>query len=161
MPWDKIDTDEDAAPHQEQDEAIEKDDLAKNTEEAPKTEPVEKEQENADETHQAKEEEDGAVAKRKAGKQLGAPGYGREQKIALTAVEPHYPLNCACCGYELKRDAAKAYTAFESLDLEWADLEKPGIRLTNTQHIYYETVCQCGHCTQEAPHRQVSHVLTP
>jgi len=45
--------------------------------------------------------------------------------------------------------------------LEWADPNKPGIRLTNTKHTYYETVCACGHCTQQAPHRQVSHDSTP
>ncbi len=162
MPWDKLDTDkEESPPHQDQDEAVEEDDLAKNSEKAPKTEPIEKEQDNEDGAHQSKEEEDGTSPKRKAGKQPGAPGYGRTQKIALTGVKAHYPLNCACCGRQLEQDAAKAYTAFESLDLEWADLEKSGIRLTNTQHLYYETICPCGHCTQEAPHRQVSHALTP
>ena len=33
--------------------------------------------------------------------------------------------------------------------------------MTNTKHTYYETVCTCGHCTQQAPHRQASHHLTP
>ena len=33
-----------------------------------------------------------------------------------------------------KQEAAKAYTAFETVDLEWADLKNPGIRLTNTKH---------------------------
>ena len=37
-----------------------------------------------------------------------------------------------------------------NVDLEWADPNKPGIRLTNTKHAYYETVCACGHCTQQA-----------
>lgn len=33
--------------------------------------------------------------------------------------------------------------------------------LTNAKHSYYETACACGHCTPQAPHRQVSHHLTP
>ena len=61
----------------------------------------------------------------------------------------------------MDQDAAIATTAFETVDVEWADQDKPGLRLTNTKHVYYETVCACGHCTQQAPHRQASHVLTP
>ncbi|MDD5269028.1 MAG: transposase, partial [Methylococcales bacterium] len=61
----------------------------------------------------------------------------------------------------MKPDDAKAYTAFETVDMAWAEPDKPGINLTNTKHTYYETVCSCGHCTQQAPHRQVSHRLTP
>lgn len=99
--------------------------------------------------------------KRKAGKQPGAAGYGREQKIAVTSKETHYPTVCARCDSALKPDSAKAYTAFETVDVEWANPENPGLRLTNTQHLYYEIDCECGHCTQQAPHRQVSHVLTP
>jgi hypothetical protein len=57
----------------------------------------------------------------------------------------------------LKQDAATAYAAFETVDLERADPNKPGISLINTKHTYYETVCICGHCTQQAPHWQVSH----
>jgi len=121
----------------------------------------EKTQGEANETQQAKEREDEVSARRKAGKQPGAPGYGREQKLAVTAEAHHYPADCVRCDCELKQDAAKAYTAFETVDLEWADPNKPGISLTNTKHTYYETVCVCGHCTQQAPHRQVSHHSTP
>ena len=34
---------------------------------------------------------------------------------------------------DLKQDAAKAYTTFETVDLEWADPTNPGIRLTNEE----------------------------
>jgi hypothetical protein len=30
------------------------------------------------------------------------------------------------CDREFKQDAAKAYAAFETFDLEWADPKKPG-----------------------------------
>jgi hypothetical protein len=162
LPWDKTGiNDEDQHPQQAQDEFSGVDDHTLDTEEASKTGPEERAQDEANKTQQTKESEDGASDKRKAGKQPGAPGYGREQKITVTAEEHHYPTDCVRCDRELKQDTTKAYTAFETVDLEWADLKKPGISLTNTKHTYYETVCACGHCTQQAPHRQVSHSSTP
>ena len=162
LPWDKTVADEENSQrHPKPDECTGVDEHTIDTGEASKIEPEKKTQDNTDGPQQTKELEDEANDKRKPGKQPGAPGYGREQKIALTAEEHHYPANCARCDRESKQAAAKAYTAFETIDLEWADQEKPGIRLTNTKHTYYETVCECGHCTQQAPHRQVSHQLTP
>jgi transposase len=162
LPWDKAGTcDEDNHGQPGPDEFDGVDDHTLDTEEASKTEPQEKTQGEANEIQQTQKQEDEASDKRKAGKQPGAPGYGREQKIAVTAEEHHYPTECARCDRELKQDAGSAYTAFETVDLEWADPNKPGINLTNTKHIYYETVCAYGHCTQQAPHRQVSHHLTP
>jgi transposase len=162
LPWDKVGiNNEDRHPQQGQDEVTGVDDHNLDTEEASKTGPEENTPDEANETQQTKELEDGASDKRKAGKQPGAPGYGREQKIVVTAEAHHYPADCALCDRELKPDAAKAYTAFETVDLEWADPNRPGISLTNTKHTYYETVCACGHCTQQTPHRQVSHHSTP
>ena len=162
LPWDKAGiNNEDKRQQQRQDEFAGVDDHTQDTEEALKSGSEEKTQGEANETQQTKEREDDASDRRKAGKQPGAPGYGREQKIAVTAEEHHYPADCVRCDCELKQDAAKAYTAFETVDLEWADPKKPGISLTNTKHIYYEMVCACGHCTQQAPHRQVSHHSTP
>ena len=66
---------------------------------------------------------------RKPGKQPGAAGYGRTQKLAITAEEHHFPRVCARCESSLNEDAAKAYTAFETLDVIWADPDQPGIRL--------------------------------
>lgn len=162
LPWDKASIDdEDQYRQQGQDEFSGEDDHLLDAEEASKIESEEKTQNEANETQQTKELEDEANARRKAGKQPGAPGYGREQKITVTAEEHHYPADCIRCDGELKQDAGKAFTAFETVDLEWADPKQPGIRLTNTKHTYYETVCACGHCTQQAPHRQVSHNSTP
>jgi hypothetical protein len=162
LPWNKTDTgDEDGHPQQGQNEFAGEDDHSHCPEEASKTGAEEKTPVEADKTKQTKERGDEANDKRTAGKQLGAVGYGREQKIAVTAETHHYPASCVRCDCALKPDTAKAYTAFETVDLEWADPNKPGIRLTNTKHTYYETVCACGHCTQQAPHRQVSHHLTP
>jgi len=63
-------------------------------------------------------QEDEASARQKAGKQPGAPGYGREQRLAVTAEEHHYPAYCVCCDRKLKQDAAIAHSAFETVDLE-------------------------------------------
>ena len=149
-PWDSVSPDE-------QEEGLQQDDKAspanKKSTDDDAIEPVKKEQGKSD----AQRGEN----KRKPGKQPGAAGYGREQKIAVTLKEAHYPRVCARCDRALKIDSAKAYTAFETVDVEWADPEKPGLHLINTQHLYYEIDCDCGHCTRQAPHRQVSHVLTP
>ena len=162
LPWDKAGTyDEDQHPQQGQEEFAGVDDSSPDAEEASQSDPEEKAQDESNGTQQTKAREGEANDRRKAGKQPGAPGYGREQKIAVTAEEHHYPADCVRCDRELKPDTAKSYTAFETVDLEWADPEKPGIRLTNTKHTYYETICACGHCTQQGPHRQVSHDSTP
>lgn len=149
-PWDTVSPDEQEEGQQQDDKASPAD---KKSTDDDVIEPIKKEPGKSD----AQRGEN----KRKAGKQPGAAGYGRAQKIAVTSKESHYPTVCARCDSELKRDSAKAYTAFETVDVEWADPEKPGLHLMNTQHLYYEIDCACGHCTRQAPHRQVSHVLTP
>jgi len=73
------------------------DDHTLDTEKVSKTEPKEKTQDEANEIQQTQKQEDEASDKRKAGKQPGASGYGREQKIAVTAEEHHYPTECARC----------------------------------------------------------------
>ena len=162
LPWDKDGTnDEEQHQQQGQDDFVGEDDHALGTEEASQSDPEEKAQDEANGTQQTQEMKDGTSDRRKAGKQPGAPGYGREQKLAITVESHHYPTDCVRCDRELKQEVAKAYTAFETVDLEWADPEKPGIRLTNTKHTYYEMICVCGHCTQQAPHRQLAHNSTP
>ena len=93
---------------------------------------------------------------RKPGKQHGAKGFGRQQKIAITDYKDHYPEICGCCQQPLNTTLKKATTAFETLDLEWADEKAPGLRLTNTKHTYYEISCHCGHVTLKEPHRSNS-----
>ncbi|MGH8550825.1 MAG: hypothetical protein ACRERU_19945 [Methylococcales bacterium] len=41
---------------------------------------------------------------RNPGKQLGAEGFGRQQTLAATGREEHYPEFCACCGKSLNAD---------------------------------------------------------
>jgi hypothetical protein len=91
--------------------------------------------------------------RRKPGHQPGAPGFGRTQKLTITDWEEHRPSTCALCAAALGPDWAKAYTAFDTVDLVFGDPEDPGLRLTCTRHTYYETSCRCGHETRETPHR--------
>jgi transposase len=52
------------------------------------------------------------------GKQLGSPGHGRTQKLAVTDRCAHRPENCAACGEALAEDAeSQAYTAWDEIDI--------------------------------------------
>ena len=101
--------------------------------------------------------------KRKPGKQPGAPGFGRQQRLPVTACVDHRPTSChGCCkalGTEVS--ASRAYTGFYTLDIEWGDAESPGLWVTNTLHLYYETPCDCGHLTREEPRSQQPDALLP
>jgi transposase len=110
------------------------------------------------------------VPPRKPGKQPGAQGFGREQKITVHQHEHHYPAQCVFCDdvfnskhtcAELGRSNSVAYTAFDTLTLEWGDLNQPGITVVNTRHTYYDRVCPCGHVTQATPLRQPPDSLLP
>jgi transposase-like protein len=65
----------------------------------------------------------------------------------------HRPSTCALCAGALKLNRAKAYTAFDTVDLVFGDTQDPGLRLTCSRHTYYQTPCRCGHETRETPHR--------
>lgn len=92
-------------------------------------------------------------ARRKPGRQPGAPGFGRTQKLTVTDWEAHRPSTCALCAAALDPNRAKAYTAFDTVDLVFGDPQDPGLRLLCARHTYYQTLCSCGHETRERPHR--------
>ena len=99
---------------------------------------------------------------RKPGKQPGAQGFGREQKITVHHHEPHYPDQCVFCDNVFNANHSRVgYTAFDTLTLKWGDLSQPGIVVVNTRHTYYESPCPCGHVTQAAPFRQPPDSLLP
>lgn len=99
---------------------------------------------------------------RKPGKQPGAQGFGREQKITVHEHEPHYPTQCVICAHGFNAEHGRvAYTAFDTLTLKWGDLSQPGIEVVNTRHTYYESACPCGHVTQATPIRQPPDSLLP
>jgi len=99
---------------------------------------------------------------RKPGKQSGAQGFGREQKITVHLQNHHYPNECVLCNAVFNASHSRvAYTAFDTLTLKWGDLIQPGIEVVNTRHTYYESACPCGHTTQAAPLRQPPDSLLP
>lgn len=103
------------------------------------------------------------TVKRKPGKQPGAPGFGRQQRLPVSACEDHRPTRCACCAKVFAEQTldSRAYTGFYTLDIEWGNSQAPGLRVTNTQHLYYETLCDCGHLTREEPGSQSPDALLP
>ena len=124
LPWDK------STDHQKNNEEQTEPDQESET-------PAKKTEAKEDTLSPSPSKQDSDRPLRKQGKQAGTQGFGRTQKIAVTDVQHHYPSSCTCCGTPLNTDSAIAYTAFETLDIEWADIKRPGIYLTNTQHTLY------------------------
>jgi hypothetical protein len=94
------------------------------------------------------------------GKQPGAPGFGRTQKLALTDTREHRPGHCAACGTALDASAAaQAYTAWDEVDLGAQPAGQIGLRLTVTRHALFEVRCGCGHASRAVPWRGPADAL--
>jgi len=143
-PWEK-----DVSPNDDTNESEKNQETADSDEKQPR--PVK----NKDQSAQ-QDEQNAADDKRKPGKQPGAQGFGRQQVLTITDYQEHLPDFCLCCHQPLNPDTKKAYTAFETVDIVWADEAHPGLRLTNTKHTYYEIACTCGHVTRKEPNRSAS-----
>jgi transposase len=90
----------------------------------------------------------------KAGKQKGAKGCGRTQKLPVTGEVIHRAEECAACSRELGEEAEfVARTGLYVIDIELGSETEPGIRVTNTKHLYGDTICLCGHETHTEPYR--------
>jgi hypothetical protein len=91
---------------------------------------------------------------RKPGKQRGAPGFGRTQKLVAERTDTHRPSHCNGCGQALPEDApALSYSGYQSIDLERGDPDTPGLRLRVVDHLYQDVTCACGHHTRAEPQR--------
>lgn len=91
---------------------------------------------------------------RKPGKQKGAAGYGRTQRLAVTETVHHRAPCCECCGREAAAQTPQTpWTAHYRLDIERGEGEALGIRVTHTKHLFYEFSCPCGHHTRHSPWR--------
>ena len=89
--------------------------------------------------------------KRKAGKQPGAKGVGRQVEIAVTDEKIHKASECAGCGERFGEEAPfQATTGMYVLDIE---KDAGGLQVTHVKHIYGERCCGCGHVTQTKPAR--------
>jgi transposase len=92
--------------------------------------------------------EDGA--RRKPGKQPGAPGMWRRTPIEPQEYAHHRPLICEACDAPLDTEqGGPAHSAHYVFELERKEGE---LRVTVTKHIYYSASCPCcGHTTTEKP----------
>ncbi|MBF0175277.1 MAG: IS66 family transposase [Magnetococcales bacterium] len=98
--------------------------------------------------------------KRKAGKQVGAPGYGRQQKIPAQREEIHKADKCVACDAVIPLDIPfAAQIGFFVLELISGTLEHPGLRLECTKHLFGDSICGCGHVTRTGPGIGERHVV--
>jgi len=133
-PWNKASDKEDITEAEVPEEPIEADNSEKSL-------PLKKENEDNNESNSDKK----VTSKRKPGKQAGAQGYGRTQKIDVTHYEHHYPdKQCPECKQTLDIETSVAYTGYNTIDIQWADSQNPGIHLTNTKHTLYKITCACS-----------------
>jgi hypothetical protein len=116
---------------------------------APQAETGEKPQASVSEPGEQQER----PAARKPGKQRGAPGYGRTQRLAVTETVHHRVDACECCGCAAAQTPQTPWTAYYSLDIEVGSGDGLGIRVTNTKHLFYELICPCGHHTRQSAYR--------
>ena len=106
--------------------------------------------------------EEATAGRRKPGKQPGAPGYGRSWHPPIDQHQEHYPSHCAGCGRCLDGQAEhRAYTGYESVDIQWGSPQRPGLVVTVTGHRLYESVCTCGLSTRFVPHVAEADPLYP
>ena len=99
-------------------------------------------------------EKSGKPRKRKAGKQEGTQGYGRTQKLPITETIVHRASECGGCTCKLSEDAEFiARTGHYVIDIEKDTNACVGLQVTNTKHLYGDTLCDCGHTTRTMPHR--------
>lgn len=92
--------------------------------------------------------------KRKAGRQKGTQGYGRTQELPVTETIVHRAAECGGCTRNLGEDAQfTARTGHYVIDIEKDAEGCVGLQVTNTKHLYGDTLCDCGHTSRTMPHR--------
>jgi hypothetical protein len=116
--------------------------------------PDKSEEGRCEEEKGSKKEDSDSTTRRKPGKQKGAKGHGRTINLPVTGEEIHKAEECSACGRQQGEDSKFiARGGHYVVDIEVGDESNPGIRVTNTKHIYGDTTCPCGHVTRTAPHR--------
>jgi transposase len=95
---------------------------------------------------------EGESGARRAGKPVGAPGYGRTQILAPRETVDHRAEQCAACGAVLGDEAPfMPRLGFYQAELELGSVTQPGLQVVCTLHRYGETSCGCGHRTGTRP----------
>jgi transposase len=88
-------------------------------------------------------------SKRKAGKQPGSKGMGRQVEMVVTGEVVHRPTECTACGQPFGQQAPfQATTGLYVLDIERSE---HGLEVSHIKHLYGESACPCGHVTQTKP----------
>ncbi len=111
------------------------------------------------------------------GRRVGAPGFGRQQKLSPTGTQQHRALHCAACLAALPSDAPQqAWTGWDTLELvalSPSDLTSPaspaapaapvvlGARIEVTRHLLMQQRCACGHMTRAQAARADEDLLWP
>jgi hypothetical protein len=153
-PWETATTDE---PYNSEEAELDSDETEQ--EEDEKTEePLQSSDSGEDEEPEPKktEQKENPPAKRTAGKQEGAPGFGRKlgQDLEITEEWFHRPESCAACGDRLPGDAPScAYTARLEVEIGTLSTGVCGLEVTQSKHTYEECQCGCGHWTRAEPGR--------
>lgn len=95
---------------------------------------------------------EGEAATGRAGKPVGAPGYGRTQILPPRETVDHRAEQCVACGVALPEDAPFVpRLGFYQAELELGSAAAPGLQVVCTLHRYGETTCACGHQTRTQP----------
>lgn len=105
------------------------------------------------------------------GRRVGAPGFGRQQKLSPTCTQEHRPSSCAACLAGLPSDAPQqAWTGWDTLELvalspsAQASPAEPvvlGARIEVTRHLLMQQTCGCGHTTRAQAARADEDLLWP
>ena len=91
---------------------------------------------------------------KKPGKQPGSQGFGRTQKLTVTATCEHRPENCTACALALAADGkSQAYTGWDEIDIAPQVDGAIGLLFSVTRHLLLEVVCSCGHVSRAQPWR--------
>lgn len=97
---------------------------------------------------------DSKQKKRKPGKQKGAKGFGRTQKLVITDTQLHKPLCCKGCDKEFTSDASfQATLGYCSIEIAPPEPGKIGLTGNYTKHLFGSIQCVCGFKTVSAPNR--------
>ena len=104
----------------------------------------------------------------RAGRRVGAPGHGRQQKLLPTRAEEHRPSCCAACLLPLPSDGqVQAWSGWDTLEmvaLSAAGEATPpvlGARIEVTRHLLMQQRCACGHTTRTRAVRADEDSLWP
>ena len=93
-------------------------------------------------------------ARKKPGRQPGAPGYSRMLTLPVTETIIHAPTQCKLCGRGLGVDAFKAGSGLYVLELLAGDGPcLKGLAVRHDKHLYGDGICACGHVTRTEPGR--------